>query len=156
MKKRTYTIPGTLAGMNEMLDARADNRYRAGRAKRREMGRIISMMTPSPRGDSLEGAAVIVLDWYCPDRRRDRDNVAAAKKHIFDALICAGLLAADSWKKIVGFMDRFHLAESPDSARIELTIYEAEDCEDLDSCWLQAQYEAEKIFAAGIDIVSVM
>lgn len=60
--------------------------------------------------------------WYEPNKKRDKDNIAFAKKFIQDALVELGVLKNDGWANIVGFTDEFKI--SKDNPRVEVTIKE--------------------------------
>lgn len=47
------------------------------------------------------------FDWYVKDRRKDKDNIAFAKKYIFDGMVQAGLLQNDGWKQIGDWEETF-------------------------------------------------
>lgn len=49
----------------------------------------------------------ILFCWIEKDKRRDKDNIAFAKKFILDALQEAGILRNDGWSEIIGFSDTF-------------------------------------------------
>ena len=62
--------------------------------------------------------------WVEPNRKRDLDNIAFAKKFIQDALVKQGVIPNDGWKNIRGFSDEFDVdAKHP---RIEVDIIEVE------------------------------
>ena len=67
---------------------------------------------------------VIHYLWIEPSRRRDKDNVAFAKKFIQDALVEGGVLRNDGWAEIEHFTDDF--AVDPKNPRVEVTIEEYE------------------------------
>ena len=70
----------------------------------------------------FEGPVVVSIEWYEPNRRRDLDNVASAKKFILDGLVRAGVLANDGQRHVTGFADTFHVdRERP---RIVVSIIE--------------------------------
>lgn len=58
--------------------------------------------------------------WYCPNKRKDPDNISFAKKFILDGLQVAGVIENDGWKQIAGFSDAFYLDKQ--NPRVELTI----------------------------------
>lgn len=58
--------------------------------------------------------------WYEPNQKRDKDNIAFAKKFILDALQEAGTLTGDGWSQVVGFSDEFHVDK--ENPRIEIEI----------------------------------
>lgn len=45
--------------------------------------------------------------WYVPSKRKDKDNIAFAKKFILDGMLQAGLIENDGWKQIGNFTDTF-------------------------------------------------
>lgn len=49
----------------------------------------------------------ITFIWHEPNQRRDKDNVAFAKKFILDALQKSGRLENDNNRFISGFSDKF-------------------------------------------------
>ena len=64
------------------------------------------------------------------DHPRDADNVVAAKKYLFDAMVKAEIIRNDDPRYIAGWMEAFHLA--PDRPGIDLTIHEANEEEGWD------------------------
>lgn len=107
MKKYKLTIPGLLPGLNEYIDAERSykGKYKAASMKRQAQN-------------------VIRYLWVEPSRRRDKDNIAFAKKFIQDALVETGVLRNDGWSEIEGFSDDFAL--DPKNPRVEVTIEEYE------------------------------
>ena len=57
----------------------------------------------------IDGRCEYLFTWFEPTRRRDPDNIAFAKKFIFDGLIQAGIIKGDGWKQVAGFADRFQV-----------------------------------------------
>ena len=116
MKKYKLTIPGLLPGLNEYIDAERSykGKYKAASMKRRTQLRGVRFTRP----------VVIRYLWVEPSRRRDKDNIAFAKKFIQDALVEAGVLRNDGWSEIEGFSDDFAL--DPKNPRVEVTIEEYE------------------------------
>lgn len=47
--------------------------------------------------------------WYLKNRRKDKDNVAFAKKYIFDGMVQAGLIDNDGWKQIGNWKEKFEV-----------------------------------------------
>lgn len=61
--------------------------------------------------------------WYEPNRKRDKDNIAAVgRKIIQDALVEAGVIRNDGWNDIRGFSDEFYVDKN--EPRIEVEIEE--------------------------------
>jgi len=68
----------------------------------------------------------VTFAWHEPNRRRDADNVAFAKKFILDALVGLGVLPDDSRKYVTGFADEFHVDRQ--RPRIVVTIERTPAC----------------------------
>lgn len=64
----------------------------------------------------------IVFVWYEPNKNRDPDNIAFAKKFILDALVRKRILKGDSQKYIQGFHDVIQVDK--DDPRVEVIIRE--------------------------------
>ena len=62
----------------------------------------------------------ITFRWLCKNKKKDKDNIAFAKKFILDGLVEAGVIKNDGWDDIEGFQDEFEIdAKNP---RIEVEI----------------------------------
>lgn len=108
------TIPYRLPGLNEYIEIERRNKYEAAQTKKDiELGIVllIKQQLPNLR---LAQPVYIKYFWFEPNRRRDKDNIAFAKKFIQDALVKAEVLTNDGWDQIIGFKDRFSIdAENP-------------------------------------------
>jgi len=117
---RTLTIPGTLPGLNEYIAAERANRYKAAGMKR-DAEQLIGLCTRSQlRGVHFTAPVSMCYTWYEPNRKRDKDNIAFARKFIQDALVAAGVLQGDGWACIDGFTDTFEVDKS--NPKIQVTI----------------------------------
>ena len=120
----TLTIPGTLPGLNEYISAERTNKYKAA-AMKKNAEELIGLYARSQlRGVLFTGPVTMRYTWYEKDRRRDKDNIAFARKFIQDALVKAGVLQGDGWQHIEGFTDTF--AVDPSNPRICVTISNTE------------------------------
>lgn len=45
--------------------------------------------------------------WICQNKRRDKDNIMAAQKFIFDGLVKARVIKNDGWKEIGSINHKF-------------------------------------------------
>ena len=116
------TIPGQLTGLNEYIAAERTNRYNAAKLKRKNEDIIATAIKQQLRGIEVKSPVEMHYLWVEPDRRRDRDNIAFAKKFVQDALVNAGVLRDDGWNHVVGFSDRFGVDKI--NPRIEVLIKE--------------------------------
>ena len=71
---------------------------------------------------SISEAANVKAVYYMPDRRRDRDNIAAGRKFVQDALVRCKVLQNDGWKEIIGFSDDWAVDKA--RPRVEIEIVE--------------------------------
>lgn len=116
------TIPGMLPGLNAYMDAERTNKYKAASMKKQAENVIGFMIKTQLQGVEFTRPVVIRYSWIEPNRRRDKDNIAFAKKFIQDSLVKMGVLKNDGWKEIEYFTDAFAVdAKNP---RVEVTIEE--------------------------------
>lgn len=103
-KGQTITIKGKLPSLNEYIAACRTNPHVGAKMKQEtEQLIIIQLAKLKP----ITSPAIIHFTWHEKTRRRDKDNVAAGKKFILDAMQKAGKLINDNNKYIAGFTDRF-------------------------------------------------
>lgn len=124
MAEYTLIIPGTLPGLNEYISAERGNKYKAATMKKQTEHLIISLCKHQLKGVHIQKPVRIWYGWIEPNRRRDKDNIAFAKKFIQDSLVKAGVLKNDGWNEIDGFEDDFDVdAKKP---RVIVKIREVE------------------------------
>ena len=119
-KQYKFTIPGTLPGLNEYINAERGNRYQAAKLKRQTEDMIVMCIWEQMPGVEISEPVHIEYTWYEPNKRRDKDNIAFAKKFVQDALVKAGVLENDGWQEIVSFEDRFGVDKV--NPRVEVII----------------------------------
>ena len=122
--KSTLTIPGTLPGLNDYTKSSRTNKYAAAQMKKDTQQFIAYCIMQQLRSVCFEKPVRIAFTWHEPNRKRDKDNIAFAKKFIFDALVESGVIPNDGWKNIDSFSDSFKVdAQNP---RVEVEITEVE------------------------------
>lgn len=57
--------------------------------------------------------------WYAKNRRVDKDNLAFAKKYIFDGMIKANLIQNDNWQTIGNWTEEFYTDKENPRVEIE-------------------------------------
>jgi len=118
-------IPGTLPGLNEYTKANRTNKYVAAKFKREAEGLIGYYANRAKRkSDPVIAPVTLHYTWYEPNKKRDKDNIAFARKFIQDALVSAGILENDGWAQIEGFSDSFEVDKA--NPRVEVEIREAQ------------------------------
>lgn len=128
MSYLVIVVPGQLPGLNEYVSAERTNRYKAAAVKRQTEQRITCAIKAQARGTHFHKPVVMHYRWYEPNRKRDKDNVAFAKKFVQDALVKSGVLENDGWKNIDHFTDEFFVDNQ--NPRVEIEIMEdSEDAE---------------------------
>lgn len=113
-------IPGELTDLNTYINAERSNRY-AGAKIKQEMTDYITLLAKSLKTE-IRTPVRITYRWYCKNKRKDKSNIAFAKKFIEDGLVVAGVLKNDGWNDIEGFNDRFYIDKA--NPRIEVDITE--------------------------------
>ena len=120
-----FTINGRLPGLNEYTKANRANRYGASSLKKQTETLIIYQIKAA-RVKRIKRPCFFTFTWYEATRRRDKDNVAFAKKFIFDALQKAGVLPNDNNDYVIGFADHFVYG---DGQKVKVEIAE---CDEID------------------------
>jgi Holliday junction resolvase RusA-like endonuclease len=122
MAEYKLVIPGALPGLNEYSTLERRNRYQAATMKKQAEAIVIAEAKRQLRGVKLTGPVDIDCYWFERNRRRDKDNIAFAKKFIFDGLVNSGVLRDDGWDEINDIRDKF--AVDPKRPRVEVVIRE--------------------------------
>lgn len=117
-------IPGPLPGLNQYIAACNRNRHTANKMKREAETKIMWAARSQLRGVRFNGPVFMRYTWNEPNRKRDKDNVAFAKKFVQDALVRVWILENDGWKHIEGFSDSFQVDSK--KPRVEVEILEVE------------------------------
>lgn len=106
MRMQRFEIPQRLTGYNEHEKKRRANKYAANADKVRQEN-IIGWRIRKARLNPVNSPQWVIFEWHEKTKRRDKDNVASAKKFVLDALQKTGILPKDSNRYIAGFTDRF-------------------------------------------------
>ncbi len=112
-------IPHRLPSLNEVIGANRSNKYAGAKLKKETQGLIEHHIKLQDIGefDKIR----ISIDWYEPNKKRDFDNIASAKKFILDAMVKCNVIPNDGWKNIDPLMlDKFHVDK--EEPRVEVHI----------------------------------
>ena len=114
-------IPGTLPSLNEIIDAAKGhwNNYREMKETYTQYVAWRAKRLPKVT------CADLIITWYCPDRRRDKDNIMAGTKFLLDGLQKAKKIENDGWKQIRNITHRFEVDKV--EPRVEVEIIEVEE-----------------------------
>ena len=118
-----FTIYWTLPSLNAYVRACRAN-FRAGNKMSRDAHYLCRLGMTKLAGKKID-KAYIKFHWVEKNKRRDKDNIAFAKKFILDALQEMGILQNDGWSEILGFSDTFDVDK--DNPRIEVSLLSEEE-----------------------------
>lgn len=119
-------IPGRLDGLNEYTKANRTNIYKGASLKKSNES-VVSDCIYLQKLKATDKEVFIKFYWYEPNRKRDKDNIASAKKFILDALVKTSILPNDNWKYIKGFSDYFDVDKNNPRIEVEIIEQEADD-----------------------------
>lgn len=120
MDSITIILDGKLPDLNQAIKLAYS--FRGGFAKlKKETEYIIKYQILTQKIDKkFNGKVHISYKWYEQNKRRDKDNIAFAKKFINDALVDLGIINGDGWRDIESFSDTFYVDK--DHPRVEIKI----------------------------------
>jgi len=117
-----FTIKGVLPGMNEYINAERTNRFKAAKIKKDATNLVATVIWMDEDMRNKQYTKVFVeIHYYCPNKRKDKDNIAFAKKFIFDGMQKAGMIPNDGWDNIDGWKEIF--AVDKNNPRIVIYVY---------------------------------
>lgn len=108
IKKIIIALDG-LPTLNEHDNANRANRFGGASMKKKATKHCaLYIKNAMNKGFSFDGQPTdLIFKWYLKDRRKDKDNVAFAKKYIFDGMVDAKLIENDGWKQIGDWSEVF-------------------------------------------------
>lgn len=115
------TIPGTLPSLNEMINASKGNKYAYVQMKNAAI-QLVVVFAKFCKIPQLPNKYDYSITWYCPNKRKDKDNVMCGQKYIFDGLQEGGYLTNDGWEQLGVVTHRFEVDKK--NPRIEIEILE--------------------------------
>lgn len=122
--KATFTIPGRLPGLNELINKARTDKYAAAKQKADVDGLVMLQIKRQMPQFKTDKQVDIVFTWIEPNKRRDKDNICSAKKFILDSLQKAGTIRGDGWKHIRNFRDDFAIDKRSPGVTVEITEVE--------------------------------
>jgi Holliday junction resolvase RusA-like endonuclease len=120
MQPQTLTIPGDLTDLNQFIGDTNANRFIGNKTKRRNT-EIVAWYAKVQLKPVTSYPVDFTFRWICKNTRKDKDNIAFARKFIFDGLVEAGILEGDGWKQIGDWTDQWEVDAS--NPRIEVVIH---------------------------------
>lgn len=111
-------VPGSLPGMNKMIGAAHSKSYHVYSNMKRKYTELVAACCKEQAIGPYTAPIKLRIQWIEPNKRRDLDNIAAAKKFILDGLVMAGVIPNDGWKHVLGWEESFEIGEP--MVRIEI------------------------------------
>ena len=111
-----------LTDLNSYIKAERSNKFLSAKIKKQNT-EFVYTEAIRQHVKRIRPPVFFAFRWYCKDKKKDKDNIAFAKKYIFDGLILAKVLANDGWNDIEGWSDDFYI--DADNPRIEIDIVAA-------------------------------
>jgi len=118
----TFTVFGKLPGLNEYTNANRGNRFQGAKLKKSAESEVIWSIKRDLPNVHIKVPVFVDFRWIEANKKRDLDNIASAKKFIFDGMVKAELIPNDNWQWVRGFEDHFEVGEP----RVIVTIREVE------------------------------
>lgn len=113
------TILGELTDLNTFINKQRINKYAGNKIKQDNTQKVALAFSQIP---ILTTPINLKINWYCKNKRKDKDNIAFAIKFILDGMISAKVIENDGWKEIGDFKHKFYVDK--DNPRIEIEISE--------------------------------
>lgn len=113
-----FTIPGELPDLNQIIKA-SKSHYMAYSTLKKKNTQLVMLAS---KGIASVERANFTITWHCKNRRKDKDNIAAGVKFIFDGLVENGILKNDGWKEIGDVNHIFKVDK--ENPRVEVEIHE--------------------------------
>jgi len=114
--RQEFTIQGELCDLNTYINKERANRFIGAKIKKEQTEICRWACNNLKPTDNIH----IMFKWYCKNKRKDKDNVAYAKKFAIDGMVKAGIIPNDGWNNIKGFTDEFYIDK--ENPRIEVII----------------------------------
>lgn len=111
--RQTFTISERLEGLNNYINLCKKRRgnYNPAQQYKKDIQKDIVAYIKERKVRRIKKPCFVSFTWYERNRRRDKDNVAFAKKFILDAMKEAGVLPDDGNRYLEGFADYFVYGE---------------------------------------------
>lgn len=118
--EQKLVIEGSLPTMNEMVNANRTNRFKGSKLKK-EATELVALYAKVQLKE-ITKKVHIKCTWYCENKRKDKDNIAAGLKIILDGLQVAGKLKNDGWQEIGDIYHTFDVDKK--NPRVEVIFSE--------------------------------
>ncbi|WP_213997020.1 RusA family crossover junction endodeoxyribonuclease [Tepidanaerobacter syntrophicus] len=114
--KAKIIIPGEMPGMNEIIEAAKRHHMQYAEMKKENTRAVAWVSKRIPKKKRV----FLNITWYCKNKKKDPDNIAAAVKFIWDGLVEAGVVENDGWEQNAGWANHFEIDKENPRVEIEL------------------------------------
>ncbi len=114
-----FTIQGKLPDLNTYIKTERGNRYAAAKLKKKATEKVMLSIQDRTKIDS---PFTLNINYYCKNKRKDKDNIAFAKKFILDGLQKRRTITGDGWKDVEYWQENFYIDK--ENPRIQVEINE--------------------------------
>lgn len=114
------TIPGELPDLNTYNNKQGINKFYGNKIKQEATELVEWCCKGKPK--ITEYPINITFNWYCKNKRKDKDNIRFGAKFILDGMQKAGVIRNDGWGEIGSLADNYYIDK--DNPRIEVEIIE--------------------------------
>lgn len=119
MAEYKFNYPYKLPTLNEYINVERGNKYAAGKLKKNTEIRLCLIIKNQLKGVRIDKPVKMRYLWSASNKKKDKDNIAFAKKFIQDALVKSGVLKNDGWNNIDSFEDLFEVT-GKDGVTVEI------------------------------------
>lgn len=118
MKKQTLIIKGSLTDLNSYINAERSNRFKGAALKKADTDYVMYECIRQLK--AIKEPVYLVFNWFCQNKKKDKDNISFQKKFILDGIVKAGIIDSDGWNDIQGFTEEFYIDNK--NPRIEVIL----------------------------------
>lgn len=101
--------------------------YWTGAMQKKEYTRLVALLAKSQRLKPIDYQADFNFLWICRNKRRDKDNIIAGQKFIFDGLQNAGIIKNDGWGEIGKIHHNFTIKNKKMAEGVIVTIVKSKN-----------------------------
>ena len=115
-----FTIQGELPDLNTYINAERGNRYAGASLKKKATDKVVWSIKESGCKETNLKNIFLNITYFCKNKRKDKDNIAFAKKFIFDGLQKAGVIKNDGFSNINRWFEYFDIDKENPRIYVEI------------------------------------
>lgn len=125
-------IPHELVDLNKFVNAQRANRFGGNKIKRQNTELCKTYFKKAiNEGLKLNSDSLpinITFEWHVKNKRKDKDNIAFAKKFVLDGMVESGLIPNDGWKEVGSLTDTFQVNKEMQGVIVYIKPIKEESC----------------------------